>query len=1577
MAQHAGLKNPVAEALLKAVKKDLSATELDFLRGYYQRLSGQDYQPDRAPWLRDCALHHYKLACKRRARQVLIEVATPKQSSPAPHTLVSIVAEDRPFLLNSLLIRLHALAGPPRRINHPMFFVRRHADGRLKALYPFTSDLTSPPADTRAEIFIQFELDYLLPKEHKRIKASLRDTIDRLTRITQDWQGMQKTAQTISKTLNKMVSKRGKAADLHEDAALLDWIREDHFVFIGSCTLLRKRNRWQLAGDSVLGFLRALMDEAANKKAGEAEVLDLLPPPPDKLRSGLTFTLSRRRPGMYRDTFFDCVLVNTDPGGGERPAEVHVLIGFIGRSAGHLTTQEIPRLRQQSAFILKQSNLHTGGYAYKALHSLIEDLPRQMLFQGDMHSLFTMCMSILNQKERRNSRVFLQPNPCGHFYNCLVYVPRDLFHSDLRERIQRHLQQAFSASEVTFNVYFSESILTRIHYIVHCKPGARVPAPAKLEQQIQAIALDWNDQLRATLGKRHDLATLKQLMHEFGDAFPASYRNDHGIDQAVADIEVLLSTPDGIAARLTRPADRPNAHLRLYHAERKLILSDVLPLLENSGLCVLTERSYPVNTATQAEYWVQDFELRRSDGADLDPAFAAPFEELLIRTLQGVNENDGFNQLTLLSGLDWREVSLFRAVYHYLKQVRLRYSEHYVISALRRHPELAKTLLDLFITRHHPDRGSLKHPALTDQFADQLSMVATLDEERIFGAYRDVIHAIMRTNYYQTDGDGEAFPYLSFKLASPEIPRLPKPLPHCEIFIYSPRFAGVHLRGGPVARGGIRWSDRSEDFRTEVLGLVKAQRVKNAVIVPVGAKGGFVPHQLPADRAGAQAEALACYRLFIGALLGLTDNLIDGRIQPPPQVIRHDGDDPYLVVAADKGTATFSDTANDLAEGAGFWLGDAFASGGSAGYDHKKMGITARGAWESVKRHFRELGKDTQTEPFTVVGIGDMGGDVFGNGMLLSPHIRLIGAFNHMHIFLDPNPDPARSFTERERLFKSGSGWGDYDTGCLSQGGAIYRRDAKSVDLSKQARERLGTEDPRCTPDELIRMLLQAEVELLWNGGIGTYIKASTETQGEAHDRANDAIRMDGCELNCKVIGEGGNLGATQQGRIEFAAKGGLCYTDAIDNSAGVNSSDCEVNIKILLGLAIRRKQLTAKARNPLLRKMTDEVARLVLANNYAQTRILNLESHRDHLREHAEAIDILEKDGLLDRAEEGLPDAGETEKRLRQQHNFTRPELAVLLSYSKMHLYQQLLQSDLPDQAELKPLLVDYFPTPLRKTYAKLMDEHPLRREIICTQLTNQLIDTLGPTFHLHATSLQSGTVEMTAKAYLVAAALLDTPALTEQIALEAGNLDAACERALLEALASGLGGAVFYLLRNAPLTQSIGELNARYQAILPILRRNNAAPEEWVQAHVSPTLASRIALLRHAGATLQLIDTANEAKRPVAEILQISQACAKHLDIPWVEGALSRLATDNLWQEKARDALRQDLAAGLASLSRRLSESRPPRQPLAAYLDQWRRRTDPAKTAYLDTKASLEQAEYADFAMLSVLVDELMHLH
>jgi glutamate dehydrogenase len=1267
------------------------------------------------------------------------------------------------------------------------------------------------------------------------------------------------------------------------------------------------------------------------------------------------------------------------------PVAEQRFLGLYTSSAYNRRPWEIPLVRERHEYVMQNSGLAPSGHSGKALRHILETLPRDELFQSSEEELLRTSTGILGLQERVRSKLFLRRDRYGRFWSALVYIPRDRFNTEVRHRIERMLKRALHGENVDTTVQVGESPLAQLHLIIRPKAGEAPQVDiAALEAKLARIVRNWQDDLRDALVKAHGEERGLKLANRYGRALPAGYIEQVTPAIAAADVECLasLSGPDDLRISLYRSrGEEGGVRLKFYRLGDDIPLSDALPMMENMGLRVITEHPYRIELPGEdgdGAAWIQDFEVE-SVRADLDvDSIDESFEEAFSQLWRGQAENDGFNRLILGAGLTWRQVAMLRAYGKYLQQVGVPFSQSYVEETFSRYPLLARLLVELFEARFDPATGSegkaaIKQgkQALERQFQalvggepatlaalqavldardgtrerqveatratllGLMDRVSSLDQDRILRSFIGCIDATLRTSYYiaYKDGlraDGGPADYISFKLDSAHVPDLPKPRPYREIWVCGPRVEGVHLRFGPVARGGLRWSDRREDFRTEVLGLVKAQMVKNTVIVPVGSKGGFFVKKAPVggDRDAQLAEGIACYKLFINGLLDITDNLVEGKVVHPHDVVRHDADDPYLVVAADKGTAKFSDIANAISIEHNYWLGDAFASGGSHGYDHKGMGITARGAWESVKRHFRALGRDCQNEDFTCVGIGDMSGDVFGNGMLLSEHIRLLAAFDHRHVFLDPNPDAARSFVERKRMFDvPRSSWDDYDKSLISAGGGVYPRSAKSIPISPEVRVALGLKPDveHLAPNDLLSAVLKAPVDLLWNGGIGTYIKASSETHADVRDRANNGLRIDGAEVRAKIIGEGGNLGMTQKGRIEAAQKGVLLNTDFIDNSAGVDTSDHEVNIKILLNDAVQRGELSFDARNEQLAAMTDEVAELVLWDNYRQNQAITLMEHQSigRIGSMAHFIKTLENEGTLDRQVENLPSEAELAERKSRGLGLTRPELAVLLSYDKMRLFQQLLDSDVPEDPYLSKELVRYFPAPLHEKYAEHMQRHRLKREIIATAVTNSTLNRMGATFMMRMQEDTGKGPEAIAKAYTAAREILDARQLWAQIEALDSKVAEDTQVDAVKQIWSLLRHMTRWLLNRPGGSLDIAENVARYQTGVSALRQVlpevltptgkgdfACTQEKWEGLGMPAELGQRLARMPDLRAALDMVEVVQQSGQPMEKVARVFFELGEVLDLEWLRGQIEALPVEGHWHAQARGSLLDELS-------------------------------------------------------------------
>ncbi len=1290
-------------------------------------------------------------------------------------SILEIVNDNMPFLLDSIMGELTEQDLDVRLVVHPVFAIERDTTGSLIGFY---GEAASSAAAQR-ESFIHIHAERV---EDEARRAALVQSIEQAladVRVSvEDWRPM------LGRVREVIADMRGNPPPLPVDEVaeavqFLEWLTADNFTFLGvrEYAFPSEGGEVEPKFETGLGILRA-RDVRILRRGHEfvtitPEILEFLKEP-----KALIITKANVRSRVHRRVHMEYIGVKRFDRDGRVAGEFRI-VGLFTSTVYTRPPQTIPYLRRKVDAVIRRTGLDPGGHSGKALVNVLESYPRDELFQIDEDTLLRFAIEILYLDERPRVRVLARRDRFDRFVSVLVFVPRERYDSATRIAIGNFLGDIYKGRPVAFYPFFPEGPLVRVHFIIARFEGATPnPDRSTLEQAVERIIRTWTDALAEALALVHDPPKAQALLRRYAQAFPASYREDYGANVAIGDIRMIeglsAAAPLGVEFYARRGEDPGAAGLKVFSRERPIPLSERVPVLENMGFKVVDERTYRIEPSADEtqQVWLHDMLLERADGGAVElEALKQRLEACFLTVMRASAENDGYNALVLAAGVPWRDVALVRAISRFLRQVRIAYSQDYLWATLRKHAGIAAKIVQLFHARFDPrlvisaDERARRQAEIQAGIESALQGVESLDEDRILRRFVNAVMAAVRTNFYQLDSSGQPKPTIAIKFESRKIEEMPAPRPLYEIFVYSPRLEGVHLRFGKVARGGIRWSDRPQDFRTEILGLAKAQQVKNAVIVPVGAKGGFLPKWLPVGgpREAVQQEGTAAYVLLVSSLLDITDNLGPEGVIPPANVVRHDGDDPYLVVAADKGTATFSDIANGIAIERKFWLGDAFASGGSAGYDHKKMGITARGAWEAVRRHFREIDVDIRTTPFTVAGVGDMSGDVFGNAMLLERTIRLLAAFDHRDIFLDPDPDPRTGFFERRRLFElPRSSWRDYDKNKISAGGGVFSRAAKEIALSVEARQLLGIASDKATPQQVMRAILALPVDLLWFGGIGTYVRASTETDDQVGDRANDAIRITGAEVSCKVIGEGANLGATQRGRIEAASRGVRLNTDAIDNSAGVNTSDLEVNIKIALGSAVHDRLLSPERRNALLGEMTEEVAGLVLRNNYLQPLALSLAQRRglEDLGFQQRLMQMLEARGLLDRAVEFLPDDKELAERRRRNQGLTRPELAVLLAYAKIALYDELLDSRVPDDPYLGRELARYFPKPLLEHFPDAVAGHRLRREIIATQLANSMINRGGPTLIARITDQTGASPAAIAAAF---AAARDSYVLTE----------------------------------------------------------------------------------------------------------------------------------------------------------------------------------------------------------------------
>ncbi|MGH8243331.1 MAG: NAD-glutamate dehydrogenase, partial [Steroidobacteraceae bacterium] len=1413
-------------------------------------------------------------------------------------------------------------------IAHPVFSVVRDRRGRLRSIH-----LADPPGDARPESWQLIEIDREPdPKRLAAIERSIRSTLDDIRAATADWRRMRARALEVAAKLGSE-RVRGQKSEIREAQSLLQWMENDHFTFLGyrEYRLRRgpRKDRLVPMPPSGLGIMRPRASRKPKSIVLSGEIRDFARSP-----DPMIITKANSIATVHRSSYLDYVGVKVFDARGNVVGERR-FVGLWTSSAYSLSPGEIPVLRHKVQRVIDHFRLKPSSHDHKALVHALHTFPRDELFQATVPDLVRIVRGIVNLYERAQVRLFVRRDPFRRFFSCLVFVPRDRYNTQARKRIEKLALEGFGGISIESQVTLSESVLARLHMLVRTPPdGGDAFDAVELERRITETVRTWQDHLKDALLDAFGEAEALRLNRAWGDAFPAAYQEDTPFEVAVGDIAALervAAQPSGLHVLLYRPADQPPHKLqfKLLRKERPIPISDVLPTIENLGLKLISERPYEVAGAP-GTFWIQDFELEHPRGVSIDLETDGPrLKETFAKVWAGEADNDGFNRLVLAADLAWREAMALRTYARWFVQLGLPLSQAYIEEALASHPAAAGHLLRLFVARFDPAlskaerrRAEGAHRRAIERL---LASVTRIDDDRILRAYLAAIDATLRTNYFRADAAGEPRPFLALKLDPRRLAEVPQPRPMFEIFVHSPRVEGVHLRMGRVSRGGLRWSDRREDFRTEILGLMKAQNVKNTVIVPVGAKGGFVPRRPPAGRDEAQADGTECYRWFIRALLDVTDNIRGGKLTPPQGVVRHDGDDPYLVVAADKGTSKFSDVANAISEEYGFWLGDAFASGGSAGYDHKEMGITARGGWESVRRHFREFGRDTQTQHFTVAGIGDMSGDVFGNAMLLSPHIRLVAAFDHRHIFIDPSPDGARSFAERKRLFQlPRSSWDDYDKRLISKGGGVHSRQSKTIPLSSEARALLGIEATSAPPNDVIRAILKLPVDLLWNGGIGTYVKSADETNAEIGDRANDAVRVDGAELRCRVVGEGGNLGFSQRGRIEYAAAGGRINTDFIDNSAGVNCSDVEVNLKILLNPLMASGKLPRRERNALLASMTDEVSRLVLRNNYLQPLAISMLQARsaERIAESGHAIRALERDGTLDRALEGLPSGDEIIDRRRKGLGLTRPELAMLLSYSKIWLSERLDDTDVADDPFLGGELTRYFPEPVQRRFPRAIEGHQLRRQIIVTAITNSLVNRMGPVFAIRMQEDTGADVGSIARAYSIAREITGMRELWTDIEALDDEAPTALQYDMLVETSRLLRHLSYWVLRNEGRNLDIERVVSRMQpGIRELIRdlpelvagteveRYDRALAHYTHPAVPQKVARRVASLGAVHAGVDIVDAGLERRTDIGHAARVYFGVGAALGLDWLRDQIERLAVEGHWQAVARGTLREEL--------------------------------------------------------------------
>ena len=1511
-----------------------------FFEQFYARVALEDIRDTPPEDLYGAALSLWKFAARRSVGETKLRVYNPaieEHGWKSSHTIVEIITDDSPFLIDSVTGNLNYWGCQVHLVIHPVIRLRRDDAGERVELLPPAANGKAGLSEAVMHIQIaeQSDQDAL-----QKIADDLRGVLADVKVAVADWPGMQtQLDDAIDHMAKGQFPQNGE--EVEESQSFLAWIRDNHFTLLGCRDYSYSRSNGDdhltIVPGTSLGIFR---DEGRHvltrQDIGGAPNVTPIAKRFFRREEILLITKTGVRGTVHRPGHMDYIGIKRYDEKGKLLGERR-FVGLFTSSAFNRTPRDIPLLRRKVAQALELAGLDPTGHDGKALTHILETYPRDELWQIDVSTLTRIATGILALQERPRMRLFARRDPFDRYFSVLVYIPREKLSTELRERFADLLCRAVNGRLSNYYTEIGLSPLARVHYILGINEGG---APegidfADIEARLIAAARDWRDDFYDVLVEHWGEEGGNRLAARYGKAFPTSYTERFSAEIALRDIDSIETMINGAGVGLNFYRQIEDAdhvvRFKIYHPGRALPLSDCLPMMENMGLRVIGEEPFQISLGGEETIWLHNFLLEEKDGDGIDlSTVKAGFEDAFLKVWAGDVEDDGFNRLVLKAGLVWRQVVVLRSLSKYLRQIGIAYSQEYMADTLAKNHGITRMIAALFQACFDP-AADADRQARADQLAADiisgLDAVESLDEDRILRRFLNLVQAGLRTNYFQTAEDGGPKPYLAIKFDSQAVDELPLPRPSREIFVYSPRVEGIHLRGGKVARGGLRWSDRREDFRTEVLGLMKAQMVKNAVIVPVGSKGGFVPKRLPAalGREAVQEEAIACYKLFICGLLDLTDNLSGPEVISPPLVVCHDDDDPYLVVAADKGTATFSDIANGVAMDYGFWLGDAFASGGAKGYDHKTMGITARGAWESVKRHFREMDRDIQKEDFTVIGCGDMSGDVFGNGMLLSRHIRLLAAFDHRNIFIDPAPDAAKSWQERKRLFElPRSSWEDYDPGLISKGGGVFDRKAKAIELSPEMKRLTGLKTQTAPPNELIHALLRAEADLLWFGGIGTYIKASGESDLDVGDRGNDAVRVKGAEVRCKVIGEGGNLAVTQLGRLEVVRNGGRLNTDAIDNSAGVDCSDHEVNIKILVDSVVADGEMTSKQRDRLLEQMTDEVGELVLRDNYLQNQALSMLERRApaSLQTHGRYMRDLERAGRLNREIEYLPNDETLAAREAEGEGLTRPELSVLLAYAKMELYDRLLDSDLAASKGLVPDLVHYFPRPLRRRYHKAILRHRLRREIIATVMANSIVNRVGITFVHEVIKDTGASIESIARSYAAARDLFEMRPLWNEIETLDNKVSTAVQTRMVLAAAEFLRRMTLWFLYNAEQPLKIKSTMADFGPGVAHLTANLdkvIGPREsktiakgvaaLVKQGVPEDIARRVEGLTQLTAACDIVQVAANSGRPVEEVGEVHFALGARLGLDRLCSAAEFMEPEDHWQHQAIASIVEDL--------------------------------------------------------------------
>lgn len=1595
---HSVLLNNVYQLIKNKVDKEKQELVFQFAKNLYQNVANTDLDGRSDSDLYGAVLSLWNEFATYNSDKSFIRVFNPdvaKHGWQSTYTIVEIIVKDMPFLVDSVRMSLNRLGITSHLLIHSPLSLVRDEHGNLVQFGEGAKNQNT----TKETVFL-IEVDRQTSRRKlDALAKEIESVVDEVCLAVDDWQAMRERLKSIIADFKKAPAPCSKEQK-QEAERFLAWVEDHNFTLMGyrhyGAKAIKGDYRWIADNESSLGLMK-------NSISDRERVLSRLPLSARQetlSHKPLILTKTNSRARVHRPAYMDYIGIKTFDDKGNVIAEDRFL-GLYSASFYNSSALQLPVLKDKIQRICDASGFERGTHAYKALLNIMETYPRDEILQTTDEELLKIVVGIFQMQERGISRIFVRKDIFGRFFSCMVFVPRERYNTQLRKETQALLKKSLgSDKEVEFTTYFSESVYARTHYIVRVENNNVEVNVKDIEKNIVELSKSWDDKLGSAIRASYGQTKGKALEQKYESAFSRSYMEQNLPGTTVVDIEKLELLDDShrLDMLFYKPQeesrDSEAVRLKLFHKKEPIHLSAVLPVLENFGLRVIDETPYEVKSADGDVNWIMDFSMLHSTSAKMDMVKAQSlFQDAFSKVWNDDLEDDAFNRLVLGAGLTGRKVTILRAYAKYMRQTGSSFSNSYIARTLDRYPDIATLIISLFEARFDPskEQDADKIEALQQDIKHKLDQVANLDDDRIIRRYLDMIMATLRTNFYQTDKEGFEKPYISFKFLPELIPDMPLPLPKFEIFVYSPLVEGVHLRGGKVARGGLRWSDRQEDFRTEVLGLVKAQQVKNTVIVPVGAKGGFVCKKLPVSE-GRDAIFKAgqeCYRIFIRSLLDITDNIVDGSIVHPENVVRHDEDDPYLVVAADKGTATFSDIANGISEEYGFWLGDAFASGGSVGYDHKGMGITARGAWESVKRHFREMGVDCQTTDFTCLAVGDMAGDVFGNGMLLSKHTRLVCAFNHLNIFFDPDPDAAKTWVERKRLFDNPKlGWDDYDKSLISKGGGVFSRSAKSIQLTPEMQKWLDTKATSMTPNQLINTALKMPVDLIWNGGIGTYVKSSKESHADCGDRANDDVRVNGSQVKARIVGEGGNLGLTQLGRVEYASTGGRVNTDFIDNVGGVDCSDNEVNIKILLNSVVNAGDLTVKQRNQLLYDMTDDVADLVIQDCYRQTLSMSI-THQTgvgSLKEQLRFVHGLERDGVLNRELEFIPSDDDLSERLTRGKGFTRPELSVLISYGKMVLKEQLNIPEITDNPYHAKLLLSAFPKVLQDKFAAKMEEHPLRAEIIATKLANNMVNDMGLNFLFRMREETGAAVHEIANAYAVIKGVFKIEALWGSVEDLDNKVSAEVQLQMFDSIRRTLRRGSRWYMRHGKKGQELQACIDSYADTFDNISENLEAylvPAEYKQLQlnidnfvklgVPNEIATRIASMSNLFSCLDLAQIVAEQDRDTSLIASLYYMLGSELELHWFLDQINKQAVSNHWQALARSSYREELDWQQRLLTVGILKHAPESSDAREILDKWIKEHQFLLERWYHMMAEFKTSTTHEFAKFSVALREL----